>query len=415
MSSNPCDINWSNPAEILTKAPACLWQSIQGLPQTIVSGLQGAIGQAWSTISGIAQNIWNGIQNFISAAGWVVQQVAKTMQDIGSAILNGIMAAGSMLLGAIDTIKSFIAGGIQWLYNSMVNLFTGGMQWLKDKVSHMLTFVESGATELFGHIANAVWGWVQNTIVDRVLGYFTQFKETLEKYVINVVLHNMPAALTSFVMGELLYRLPKMFESPHSPDKAIMALLMTPLVVPIGGALFANVLQTKGFTDVSRPFTPKTTREVKQINEALQETVGLSSESRLRLVVFLVKEMGDVVQGVGRARIIQMQVRRPALEYDVNMSWSAVIARAVPIEVKATVRSSVDGSVTVAVTKTVEAVRSVTVSVQAPTVTTVKTIEASKNVTVSVQSSVKSYLYAKVSATGTVQDKPFVRMLYSVS
>jgi hypothetical protein len=110
-----------------------------------------------------------------------------------------------------------------------------------------------------------------------------------------------------------------------------------------------------------------------------------------------------------------MQVRRPAIEYDVNMSWSAVIARAVPIEVKATVRSAVDGSVTVTVTKTVEAIRSVTVSVQAPTVTTVKTIEASKNVTVSVQSSVKSYLYAKVSATGTVQDKPFVRMLYSVS
>lgn len=385
MSNNPCNINWTNPAEILTKGPACLWQGIQSLPQTIVGGIMGALNTIWSTIDGIGRNVYNALSGIFGGIVNFIQNIGRWITNIGSGIFAGLQSLGAWIWGGLQQIGSMLLGGFQWIADRFINFINESSKWILDRLGDLRNMFE----QFFkGGILGSFMSWIDSTIVSPIKSFISNIYESIKKHIVEVIIHNLPSVITTFIVGELLYRMPMMLE--RDQIHALEAFLMAPILVPLGAQLFNDVLKRKGIIG-GQPteYQYKTYREVKQISEAQKDTITLSQHSTLRVSVYLVKEMTELVQGIGKARIIQMQVRSPVAEYDVGLMASASIARATILHTIANVIVLLQSSASVTSSKIVVASKSITVSASG-SVTTGKTVTASKTVTVYPSGSVVS-------------------------
>lgn len=375
--SNPCQINWSNPAEIFTKGLPCLWQGITSLPQQLVSGIQGAIGNIWSTISNIGQNIWNGLVGIGNAIQEFFGRIAKAITDIGGWIWQSVQTFGMWLWGIVQQIFSSIQGAVSWLWDQIVGFFNSSVKWILDRLGDVHRTISS----VFDEARKSILNWINDTIFNPVKSFFINLYESIRKHVVETIIHNLPAALVSFSIGELLYRFPQLMSK--SPTQAASALFAVPIMSSLGGVVLTQLLRSGGILGgQQRQFTPTTYRQVKKTEEALRENIALSTSSSITINLYLVKEMLESIQGVGKARIQQLQVRRPAIEYDVGLSVSASITRAQMISTGAVVLTSLSGTVQAIQLVTINASRNLSANVSC-TIARTTVISASKSISAS--------------------------------
>lgn len=393
--SNPCQINWSNPAEIFTKGLSCLWQGVTSLPQQIVSGIQGAIGNVWSTISNIGQNIWNGLMSIGNAIQDVFNRIAKSIADIGGWIWQSVQSLGMWLWGIVQQVFSAIQGAMSWIWDQLVAFFNSSVKWILDRLGDIHRTISG----VFEEAKNSVLNWINDAIINPVKSFFIGLYESIRKHVVETVIHNLPTVLVSFSIGELLYRFPQLMS--QSPTKAASALITVPIMSSIGGAMISQLLKSGGVIGgTQKPITPRTYREVKKTEEALSENITLSTSQSIEINVYLVKEMTESIQGLGKARIQQLQVRRPAIEYDVGLSVSATIARAQTISTGAVILSSISGSVQAIQMLTITASRSISANVSC-TIARSTLITASRDISASASGSISARKTVNVTVTSS--------------
>jgi len=306
----------SNPFEWIQQSLGSFWHGITDAIQKAVGNVGGFINSITSSIANTFTNIGNAIWGGLQTIGNAIQGAIKWLTELPQAIFGGLMWIGNTILQSVQGFVSWLAGGMQWVWNRVTEFL--GNVW---------NTITSGVTQFWNMLTDWFWGAIHR-VLDLVTSPFKKMWEwvqSLWKFIdqalIEVIIHNLPQAFASFVVGEILAGI-KDIVVHRGEINTFISMILLPIGASIMGSMYQSIL-TGGVGTAKIPYEYAT----KIRGTSTYAKPALSQSYSLAVSLYLLKESSEPVQSLGKARITYLPTVKLETDYHVDVSASLSITK----------------------------------------------------------------------------------------
>jgi len=195
-----------------------IWSTVQNVTNTgqgILAGLSAFGSMIWDALQWLGSALFTGL-------GWLYD----LGEQIGKGIVEGLKGFGEWLWNTLANLPNAIFSTLQWIYNGLI--------WLGQQLWIGLQNIANWFVNLFTTMAEAINSWIEgwrNAVNEWFTNLFLNFRNKLKQTIVS----NLTITLTWKAMERAVSDLSL---------KSIAGAIISPIAVPIGASVIANVVDS---------------------------------------------------------------------------------------------------------------------------------------------------------------------------